>query len=110
MILIVACTERVVRYTTMQVVVPRGPIQAKGLLSGCIQDDNPCIFFEPKILYRSALEDVPVGHYTMPLSEAEVMQEGMRHIHISYAIHNRYCRSYCWHSDAKVEITGVLNM
>ena len=31
---------------------------AKGLLLSCIRDKNPCIFFEPKILYRSAVEQV----------------------------------------------------
>lgn len=34
--------------------IPRGPSQAKGLLLGAIQDDNPVVFFEPKILYRMA--------------------------------------------------------
>lgn len=38
----------------VQVVVPRSPVQAKGLLLSCIADKNPCIFFEPKILYRAA--------------------------------------------------------
>ena len=38
----------------LQVVVPRSPFQAKGLLLSCIEDKNPCIFFEPKILYRAA--------------------------------------------------------
>ena len=57
-------------------VVPRGPIEAKGLLLSCIEDDNPCLFFEPKILYRSAIEEVPIGEYKLPLSEAEVIQEG----------------------------------
>ena len=38
----------------MQVVIPRGPFQAKGLLLASIQDDNPVIFFEPKQLYRKA--------------------------------------------------------
>lgn len=37
-----------------QIVIPRSPIQAKGLLLSCIADKNPCIFFEPKILYRAA--------------------------------------------------------
>ncbi|KAK2162362.1 hypothetical protein LSH36_100g11005 [Paralvinella palmiformis] len=60
----------------VKIVVPRGPIQAKGLLTACIEDDNPCIFFEPKILYRSALEDVPIGHYKLPLSKADIIQEG----------------------------------
>ena len=30
-------------------------ITAKGLLLSCIRDRNPCIFFEPKILYRSSV-------------------------------------------------------
>lgn len=60
----------------IKVVIPRGPIQAKGLLLSCIRDDNPCIFFEPKILYRSAVEEVPEGDYTIPLSQAEVVVEG----------------------------------
>ena len=37
-----------------QVVTPRSPIQAKGLLLASIRDRNPVIFFEPKILYRAA--------------------------------------------------------
>lgn len=60
----------------LKVVVPRGPIQAKGLLLSCIKDRNPCIFFEPKILYRSSVEEVPTGSYEIPLSKAEVIVEG----------------------------------
>jgi 2-oxoisovalerate dehydrogenase E1 component beta subunit len=37
-----------------KVVVPRSPIQAKGLLLSSIRDKNPVIFLEPKILYRAA--------------------------------------------------------
>ncbi|XP_055759224.1 2-oxoisovalerate dehydrogenase subunit beta, mitochondrial-like isoform X3 [Salvelinus fontinalis] len=59
-----------------QVVIPRGPVQCKGLLLSCIADQNPCIFFEPKILYRAAVEQVPTEAYTIPLSQAEVIQEG----------------------------------
>ncbi|KAI0228947.1 2-oxoisovalerate dehydrogenase subunit beta, mitochondrial [Lamellibrachia satsuma] len=59
----------------LKVVIPRGPIQAKGLLLSCIRDQNPCIFFEPKILYRSAVEEVPVGDYQLPLGTAEVIME-----------------------------------
>ncbi|XP_015249051.1 PREDICTED: 2-oxoisovalerate dehydrogenase subunit beta, mitochondrial [Cyprinodon variegatus] len=60
----------------IKIVIPRGPTQAKGLLLSCIADNNPCIFFEPKILYRAAVEQVPVDAYTIPLSQAEVLQEG----------------------------------
>jgi len=60
----------------LKIVIPRGPIQAKGLLLSCIQDDNPCLFFEPKILYRTAVEEVPAGEFTLPLGKAEVLQQG----------------------------------
>lgn len=60
----------------IQVVIPRGAIEAKGLLLSCIKDDNPCIFFEPKILYRSAVEEVPLKEYTIPLSKAQILTEG----------------------------------
>lgn len=60
----------------IKVVFPRGPVQAKGLLLSCIDDPDPCVFFEPKILYRSAIEDVPIDHYLIPLGAAEVVKEG----------------------------------
>ncbi|VDK85517.1 unnamed protein product [Cylicostephanus goldi] len=59
------------------IVIPRGPVQAKGLLLSCIRDPNPCIFFEPKVLYRLAAEEVPTGDYMIPLSKADVVREGM---------------------------------
>lgn len=63
-------------YSQLQVVIPRSPSQAKGLLLSCIRDPNPCIFFEPKVLYRLAAEEVPVGDYVLPLEKAEVLKEG----------------------------------
>ncbi|KAJ8027412.1 2-oxoisovalerate dehydrogenase subunit beta, mitochondrial [Holothuria leucospilota] len=60
----------------LKVVIPRGPTQAKGLLLSCIRDRNPCIYFEPKVLYRAAVEEVPVQDYMIPLSQAEVILEG----------------------------------
>ena len=47
-----------------------------GLLRSCIKDDNPCLFFEPKVLYRSAVEEVPVNDYLVPLSQADIVREG----------------------------------
>ncbi|XP_046388108.1 2-oxoisovalerate dehydrogenase subunit beta, mitochondrial [Ischnura elegans] len=60
----------------LKIVVPRGPIKAKGLLLSCIRDKDPCIFFEPKTLYRAAKEDVPVKDYTLPIGQADVLREG----------------------------------
>lgn len=60
----------------LKVVIPRSPIQTKGLLLSCIRDPNPCIFFEPKILYRQAVEHVPIKDYTIEIGKAEIMEEG----------------------------------
>ena len=42
----------------VKVVVPRSPIQAKGLLLASARDPNPIIFLEPKYMYRGAAEEV----------------------------------------------------
>ena len=60
----------------LKVVIPRGPIQAKGLLMACIEDPNPCLFLEPKILYRQAVYDTPTDVYQIPIGKAEVLKEG----------------------------------
>jgi 2-oxoisovalerate dehydrogenase E1 component beta subunit len=60
----------------IKVVVPRDPIQTKGLLLASIRDPNPVIFFEPKALYRNAEDLVPVDDYCLALEKAEVVKEG----------------------------------
>lgn len=68
----------------LKVVVPRGPVQAKGLLLASIRERNPVIFMEPKILYRAAVEEVPVDDYELPLEKAEVLAKGSDVTVISY--------------------------
>ncbi|KAK1528123.1 transketolase [Colletotrichum paranaense] len=68
----------------LRVIMPRSPLQAKGLLLAAIRSNDPCIFMEPKILYRAAVEQVPAGAYTLPLSKAEVLKEGKDVTIISY--------------------------
>lgn len=60
----------------LKVVVPRNPREAKGLLLASIRDPNPVIFLEPKGLYRASVGEVPVGDFTIPLSQADVVQSG----------------------------------
>lgn len=60
----------------LKVAIPSTPAQAKGLLLACIQDPDPCIFMEPKMLYRTSVEEVPVDEYIVPLGQAEVVREG----------------------------------
>nr|CAD7204707.1 unnamed protein product [Timema douglasi] len=71
------CPEAYFAHTPgLKIVVPRGALKAKGLLLSCIQDRDPCIFFEPKILYRGAVDDVPLKEFTLPLGKADILLEG----------------------------------
>ncbi|KAI1662213.1 putative F-actin-capping protein [Daldinia decipiens] len=68
----------------LRVIIPRSPLQAKGLLLSAIRSNDPCVFLEPKILYRAAVEQVPTNPYTLPLSKAEILKEGKDVTIISY--------------------------
>lgn len=59
-----------------QVVMPRNAAEAKGLLLASVREPDPVIFLEPKVLYRTSVEDVPDGDYEVPLGTADVMRTG----------------------------------
>ena len=56
--------------------MPSCPFDAKGLLLSSIRCKDPVIFLEPKALYRSAVEDVPVEDYEIELGKAKVLRRG----------------------------------
>jgi pyruvate/2-oxoglutarate/acetoin dehydrogenase E1 component len=60
----------------LKVVYPSTPFEAKGLLTSCIFDDDPCVHLESMMLTFSAKGDVPVGDYRIPLGVAKVKREG----------------------------------
>jgi hypothetical protein len=55
-------------------------VEAKGLLLSAIRDPNPVVYFEPKLLYRSAVEEVPVGDYQIPLGKARIVRPVRIHL------------------------------
>ena len=59
----------------LKVVQPSTPRDAKGLLLAAIDDPNPVLFFEHKLLYRTK-GAVPAEAYRVPLGEAAVVREG----------------------------------
>ncbi len=58
------------------VVMPSSPYDAKGLLAAAIQDDNPVIFLEQKLLFFDDPAPVPEERYAIPLGEARVVRPG----------------------------------
>jgi pyruvate dehydrogenase E1 component beta subunit len=59
----------------LKVVMPSSPYDAKGLLLAAIDDNNPVIFVEHKLLYKTK-GDVPEQAYRVPLSHTNIVREG----------------------------------
>ena len=58
------------------VAMPSNPYDAKGLLAAAIQDDNPVIFLEQKLLFFDEPAPVPEERYAIELGKARVAREG----------------------------------
>jgi pyruvate/2-oxoglutarate/acetoin dehydrogenase E1 component len=59
----------------LKVVMPSTPYDVKGLLLASIEDDNPVIFIEHKLLYKTK-GVVPEEYYTTPLAQSDIKREG----------------------------------
>jgi pyruvate/2-oxoglutarate/acetoin dehydrogenase E1 component len=59
----------------LKVVMPATPADAKGLLTAAIRDDDPVVFIEHKLLYRTK-GPVPEGEHIVPLGKADVKRQG----------------------------------
>lgn len=59
----------------LKVVQPTTPEDAKGLLLAALDDPDPVMIFEHKILYKMK-GPVPEGHYTTPIGTAAIRRAG----------------------------------
>jgi len=59
----------------LKVVQPATPADAKGLLLAALEDPDPVMIYEHKILYKMK-GHVPEGHYTTPIGKAAIVREG----------------------------------
>ena len=69
----------------LKVVAPSNAYDAKGLLNAAIYDDNPVIFVEHKLLYKTKHE-VPEETYQIPLGQSHVVREGADLTIVAYSI------------------------
>src|SRR5499425_2072990 len=69
----------------LKVICPATARDAKGLIKAAIRDNNPCLFFEHKFLYRRIKEELPAEDYTVPIGKATVRREGKHLTILSYA-------------------------
>lgn len=58
------------------VVIVSCPYDAKGLLTSALRANDPVIFLEPKRIYRSLKQEVPLEEYTIPLGQASIERIG----------------------------------
>lgn len=59
----------------LKVVQPAIPADAKGLLLAALEDPDPVMIYEHKLLYKMK-GHVPDGHYTTPIGKAAIMRTG----------------------------------
>lgn len=60
----------------LKVIQPSSAYDAKGLLISAVNDDNPVIFYEHKLLYKT-VGKVPEKNYSIPLGKADIKQDGV---------------------------------
>lgn len=60
----------------LKIVYPSNPYDAKGLLNAALEDPNPYLYFEHKVLYRSIKDVIPDDYYTVEIGKAKLETEG----------------------------------
>jgi pyruvate/2-oxoglutarate/acetoin dehydrogenase E1 component len=59
----------------IKIVAPSNAYDAKGLLKSSIEDDNPILFLEHKLLYNTKGE-IPDSDYRVPIGKSKIVKEG----------------------------------
>lgn len=70
----------------LKIVYPSNPYDAKGLLNAALEDPNPYLYFEHKMLYRSISGPVPESYYTVELGKAALAKTGNQVSIITYGM------------------------
>ncbi|MCB0506281.1 MAG: alpha-ketoacid dehydrogenase subunit beta, partial [Cyclobacteriaceae bacterium] len=60
----------------IKIVYPSNPYDAKGLLTAAIEDPNPVMYFEHKVMYRSVSKVIPDDYYSVKIGEAKLVNQG----------------------------------
>ena len=91
----------------VKVAIPATPADAKGLLAAAIRSSDPVVFFEPKLLYRTAREEVPAGEHVVPLGKARIAREGSDVTLIAYGSMVGVAERAAEELDASAEVVDV---
>lgn len=95
----------------LKVVYPSGAYDAKGLLNAAIQDPNPVMYFEHKVLYRSQSEPVPDEYYEIEIGKAKTISEGEDITVITYGAGVHWAMEYQRnHPDVSLHIVDLRSL
>lgn len=70
----------------LKIVYPSNPYDAKGLLCAAIEDPNPYLYFEHKLMYRSIRGIVPDEYFTVEIGKAAYAATGSNLSIITYGM------------------------
>lgn len=91
----------------LKVVMPSSPYDAKGLLTSCLREPDPVLFFEPKRIYRAIREEVPEDEYTLPLGVARTVCEGSDLTIVSWGASVVQCMQAIEKSEQSIELIDL---
>jgi len=92
----------------LKVVYPSNPHDAKGLLIAAINDPNPVMYFEHKVMYRSISGSVPEEYYEVPIGKAKLVEQGEDISIITYGMGVHWALQYAQqHLDVSLDILDL---
>jgi len=95
----------------LKIVYPSNPADAKGLLMAAIQDPNPVMYFEHKVLYRSISGEVDVAPYVVEIGKASITQRGDDLSVITYGAGVHWALEYAkQHPELSIEILDLRSL
>ena len=95
----------------LKVVYPSTPQDAKGLLIAAINDPNPVMFFEHKLLYRSIYGQVPQQIYEIEIGKARQVCEGDDLSIITYGMGVLWAEEYATaHPELSIDILDLRSL
>jgi 2-oxoisovalerate dehydrogenase E1 component len=92
----------------LKVVYPSTPMDAKGLLIAAINDPNPVLYFEHKMLYRSITGEVPTDYYEIEIGKAKHVRDGDEIGIITYGAGVHWAEDYAAeHPEISIDILDL---
>ena len=93
------------------VLYPSNPYDAKGLLIAAINNPNPVLYFEHKVLYRSISGNVPTEYYEVEIGKANTVNAGDDITIITYGAAVHWALDYAKaNTDISIEVLDLRSL